>query len=130
MSLVSVITIATLLIYGNTMKFFDILQKIVSLLIAATYVVFAIYGLTHGFPLCFRGSLVRAIWLLIAWLTISLGFIWFSEDISEWLKSRPWKNSSDWTPPGLVRFAGWVMLLIPAITVILGHYKVFALLLR
>jgi hypothetical protein len=129
LSLVSVIIVTVLLIYGNTMKFFDILQKIVSLLVAGTYVFFAIYSFTQWISTGYNDPVYK-IFSLIAWLVISMGLIWFSEDVSEWLENRPGKDTSDWAPPGLVRFAGWVMLLLPAIIHILDHYKVFALLLR
>jgi hypothetical protein len=111
------------------MKIFDILQKVVSLLVAGTYVFFAIYSFTQWVSNS-SGSPIYDIFPLIGWLIISMGFIWISEDVSDWLQSRSLKDTSDWTPPGLVRFAGWVMLLLPGTIHILGHYKVLELLLR
>jgi hypothetical protein len=129
LSLISVITVNVLLIYGNTMKIFDIVQKIASLLVAAAYIFYVIY--CHPASIFRRlRSPVLIVWEILAWLGISLAFIWFSEDVSEWLEKRQWKDTSDWTPPGLVRFAGWVFLLLPAIIQILVYYKVLELLSR
>ncbi len=127
--MVSVIIVTVLLIYGNTMKIFDIVQKIVSAIIAAAYIFCLLYYHPASIFRRFRSPVLIVLEVLV-WLGISLALIWFSEDVSEWLENRPWKDTSDWTHPWLVRFAGWVMLLLPAIIHILDHYKVFALLLR
>jgi hypothetical protein len=111
------------------MNLFDKLQKIVSAIIAAAYIFCLLYYHPASIFRRFKSPVLIVLEVLV-WLGISLAFIWFSQDVSEWLERRNWKDSSDWTPSGLVRFAGWVFLLLPAIIHILVHYKVLELLLR
>ncbi|MDD4879307.1 MAG: hypothetical protein PHR22_02485 [Candidatus Omnitrophica bacterium] len=52
----------------------------------------------------------------IAFLIIPLGFIWFSEAIGNYTgpvtRAAPFTNK---TPAFLIAFAGWVVLLLPAV---------------
>jgi hypothetical protein len=101
-------------------RFYAIFPKLFSMLIAIVdaYAMYfwyqnmepdELYGVT--------GSLI--LWVIFAiWIIgVGLGCIWFGEYISEWIE-----QASDWGPTWLVKFVGWLFLLIPA--VILLYCKV------
>ena len=103
------------------MSFFGILLKIFSLLIAGFVVFFAIYYFPQWGPegdwLDKTGNSIESVLMLIAWLVVSLGCIWFGDSISEWVELH-----KDWGPTWFIKLIGWVLLLIPAIGII--YYKV------
>jgi hypothetical protein len=100
------------------MRFLDILQKFLSIAITGVVVFYAIYYFPQWaycerppwFLMSSRVSQTAfGIFLIIVWLIVTIGCIWFADDVSEYLEDI------DWCPTWLVLFVGWVLLLTPAI---------------
>ena len=106
------------------MRFFEILPKAFSLLIAGVdvYAMYCFYQWDKagwwGTPLYGEeGEAVISVLMAIGWIGFSLGFVWFAEYISDWLE-----QTGGWNPTWLIKFVGWVFLLFPAIVIL--YYKV------
>ncbi|MBN2018630.1 MAG: hypothetical protein JW749_00205 [Sedimentisphaerales bacterium] len=108
-------------------RFFEILPKIFSLLIAGFVVFCAIYYFpqwgTEGELSSPKDDFydkvnnsILSILVLIGWLITSLGCIWFGEYVSEEVELH-----DDWGPTWFIKFIGWLLLLIPVIGLV--YYK-------
>jgi len=106
------------------MRLFKIIPRILSLFIAGVNA-YAIYFLHQyekahrfGIPLWGEeGELLTSIAGAVILIGLPLICIWFGEYMSEFADQR-----AEWAPMVLIKFAGWVFLLIPAILFI--WYKI------
>jgi len=85
-------------------------NRIVSGLLAATYIVVALYygGTEAGFKMA-------------VFLVLPLACIWFSEAMGDYTRPPIWRGAIIIKSPGLfVRFFGWLLLVMPAIIEIMN----------
>ncbi|MFA5553116.1 MAG: hypothetical protein WDA68_00965 [Phycisphaerae bacterium] len=97
------------------------LEKIASIIVAGVGI-YAMYMIdkTDGHwdvLLTDKENTEYTILITIGWLICSLGFIWFSEYVSEELE-----ETGGWNPTWLVKFCGWLFLIAPTLVYIL--YKI------
>ena len=86
-------------------------SRLFSLVVAIGYVVF--FGIFHFSELlAWDAAVTTPFGVLIIWLLISLGVIWFAEQFTPFLESSRWILEPNWTV--FVHFVGWVLLLLPA----------------
>ena len=99
--------------------------KILSLVIAALYIIGVILSFsgdnsdTKTSP---EDALKRVFGTFVGmsfWLAISLGCIWYGDDLGEGLIGAKFGLISQVSPGWLVAFMGWVLLLSPALLVVI-----------
>ena len=97
------------------------LSKIISLLIGASYVVALILIFRAG-PVregAARKEYFEAIYYcssgLVIWLALSLGCIWWGEELGEGLIGAKYGLVSAPSPGWAVKLIGWLLLLLPAV---------------
>ena len=56
---------------------------------------------------------------MIVWLGLSLGCIWWGDELGEGLIGAEFGLISSTSPGWFVKFVGWVLLLVPIIVVVL-----------
>jgi hypothetical protein len=87
----------------------------ISLSIAGIYVLVLISGLVfsgdiHNLP---NETLVRGAIGAIFWLVISLGLIWYGDELGEGLVGAYYGLVSEKSPGWAIQLMGWIFLLIP-----------------
>jgi hypothetical protein len=78
--------------------------KLLSLVLSAAYLVAAL-----------ASGDVEVIFSVLGFVLLSLACIWFGDEIGDytgWIELRPITAR---TPGGMVRFVGWLLLLLPAV---------------
>lgn len=83
------------------------MDKVISLIIAAAYVIVAYV----------MGNSNEILLGIILFLVFPLYFIWFGEGLGKW---RFWMHvTTSETPDYMVKFAGWILLLLPIIVILI-----------
>lgn len=80
------------------------MSKLLSLALSAAYLVAAL-----------TSKDVEVILSVLGFVLLSLAFIWFGDEIGDytgWVELRPITAR---TPGGMIRFVGWILLLLPAV---------------
>jgi len=97
--------------------------KIISLLIATIYIILFIYSLSanedHNSGMDENYLKGRGVVGVIIWLMISLGCIWWGDELGEGLIGAKFglMSISSTSPGWAVKLMGWVLLLLPALTI-------------
>ena len=99
--------------------------KILSLVIAGLYIIGAILsfsGDNSGTKTSPEDPLKRVFSMFVGmslWLSVSLGCIWYGDELGEGLIGAKFGLISRVSPGWLVAFMGWVLLLAPALLVVI-----------
>lgn len=101
-------------------------SKIISLLIAGLYVVVFIY---YGFVVCeerdakWEEEIFRGAFGVIFWLALSLGCIWWGDELGEGLIGAKFGLISAPSPGWAIKLMGWVLLVLPAVFYLLDRWQ-------
>jgi len=94
-------------------------SRLLSLLIAGLYLlVLLITYLKGGFDEEPQGESIKVLLGILGWLFLSLGCIWFGDELGGMLGYLGHGRINSTTPGCLVRFMGWVLLFLPVILVL------------
>jgi hypothetical protein len=87
-----------------------------SILIAGIYVVFSLWPLVLGDPEDDPSAegLFDSIVGMLFWLALSLGCIWYGDELGEGLVGARYGLVSSPSPGWAVALIGWILLLLPA----------------
>ncbi|MGD0078509.1 MAG: hypothetical protein ABSB91_07790 [Sedimentisphaerales bacterium] len=87
----------------------------ISLSIVAFYILFLISGFIFSEDLhnISNESLAKGIVGIIFWLTLSLGCIWYGDELGEGLLGAKYGLVSETSPGWAVQLMGWIFLLMP-----------------
>ncbi|MBC8469036.1 MAG: hypothetical protein H8D56_06150 [Planctomycetes bacterium] len=101
------------------------ISKIISLVIAAVYVIVFIYAFTADEERDARWeeNLFRGAISVIIWLMVSLGCIWLGDELGEGLIGAKFGLISSSSPGWAVKLMGWVLLALPAIVFIFSRIR-------
>lgn len=86
------------------------MSRVLSLVMAAGYLVAAI-SLGDG----------EDVLPVLGFVLLSLAFIWFGDEIGDYTGWIGLRYVSTRTPGAMIRFAGWVLLLLPAVGFAIQH---------
>jgi len=97
------------------------LSKLISLFIAALYLIFYICSIVFGAE---RNDLLVSILSgdtigILAWLALSLGCIWWGDELGEGLVGAKFGLVSSTSPGWAVKMMGWILLVLPTFIFIL-----------
>jgi hypothetical protein len=99
------------------------LSKWISLFIAALYIIafvcLFLTGIEHEHA-SRQEAFERLFWIvgfMFLWLGVSLGCIWWSDELAEGLIGAKCGLISSTSPGWLVKIVGWILLLLPAFIV-------------
>jgi hypothetical protein len=93
------------------------LSKLISLVIASLYLLFLIFFLVvqarhDGLS---APEVFECIFAMLLWLGISLGCIWWGDELGEGLTGARFGLISSPSPGWAVRMMGWIFLALPAV---------------
>lgn len=91
-------------------------SKIISLLIASLYVVafICLFAANEERDGQWEKSLFKGSIAVIFWLVLSLGCIWWGDELGEGLIGAKYGLISSTSPGWAVKLMGWVLLVLPA----------------
>ncbi len=91
-------------------------SKIISLLIASLYVValICLFAANEERDGQWEKSLFKGAFAVIFWLVLSLGCIWWGDELGEGLIGAKYGLISSTSPGWAVKLMGWVLLVLPA----------------
>jgi hypothetical protein len=91
-------------------------SKLISLLIAALYVIAftCLFVFDEERDAQWKGSLFRGVSGLFLWLGLSLGCIWWGDELGEGLIGAKYGLISKSSPGWAIKLMGWILLLLPA----------------
>lgn len=97
------------------------ISKIISLLIAAVYVIAFIFAfaVNEERDAKWEENLFKGAFSLIIWLMLSLGCIWLGDELGEGLIGAKYGLVSSPSPGWAVKLMGWVLLVLPALVFII-----------
>lgn len=97
------------------------LSKLISLFIAALYLIVYICSIVFGagcndlLVSILSGDIIG----ILAWLALSLGCIWWGDELGEGLVGAKFGLVSSPSPGWAVKMMGWILLVLPAFIFIL-----------
>jgi hypothetical protein len=88
----------------------------ISLAVIVFYILFLTVGLIFSGEIndISNESLVKGIVGIIFWLVLSLGCIWYGDELGEGLVGAKYGLVSESSPGWAVQLIGWILLLLPA----------------
>ena len=89
-------------------------MRILSLIIASAYVIVTFLSSWFAPPRSLKAS-IGGVLLVCAFLILPLVCIWFGEEIGDYTGLLPGPGINKRTPGSLVKFGGWVLLLLPLV---------------
>ena len=92
------------------------LSRWISLSIAVIYILFFITSFMLGGESyeTSKQDLFEGVFGLVFWLVLSLGCIWFGDELGEGLLGAKFGLVSETSPGWAVQLMGWILLLLPA----------------
>lgn len=101
------------------------ISKIISLLIAVVYVVAFIYAFAadEEHDARWEENLFKGALGMIIWLMLSLGCIWWGDELGEGLIGAKFGLISSSSPGWAVKLMGWVLLALPALVFIFSRIR-------
>ena len=101
------------------------ISKIISLLIAAVYVIVFIFAFTadEEHDARWEENLFRSAVGVVIWLFLSLGCIWWGDELGEGLIGAKFGLISSSSPGWAVKLMGWVLLFLPALVFIISRIR-------
>jgi hypothetical protein len=102
-------------------------SRLVSLLIVVLYIICLIYTLIIGIrnDELSRRDIFEGFIGTIFWLVISIGLIWFGDELGDGLRGARYGLITESSPGWAVKLMGWVFLLLPGILFfiyLIGNY--------
>ena len=101
------------------------ISKIISLLIAAVYVIvfICVFALNEEHDARWEENLFKGAIGLIIWLMLSLGCIWLGDELGEGLIGAKYGLVSSASPGWAVKLMGWVLLFLPLVVIVIARIR-------